>query len=78
MIDANLGNIPSQEMETQAPELELEQKQKHAAKVIALEKESKFDSDHDAKFCDLDCIFSYNDMYFDDNGRYLEALYERR
>ena len=43
-----------------------------------MKKKAKFDCDYDAKFCDLDCIFYDNKLYFDCNGRYLEVLYETR
>ena len=59
MTNVNLGSILSQEMEAQASELELKQKQKYAAKVISKEKECEFDRDYHTKFCDLDYIFSY-------------------
>ena len=79
MIDVNVGVILSQEVEAQASELEPERNQKHAAKVIAIEKESEFDCEYSAKFCDLESNFSDDGIFESDyNGRYLEELFEIR
>ena len=62
MIDANVS-VTGQEVEAQVSELELERKQKQAAKVIAIEKDSDFDRGFDAKLCNLDSIFFCTTAY---------------
>ena len=77
-IDVNVGIIPSQAVETQASELELERNQKQAAKVIAKKKGTNLIVNIMLNSA-IQIFFLYDNIFeFNCNGTYLEALYETR